>query len=183
MHLQTLGHMQSQGWLSKWSDTNVGGAWQGKNPEQLQMCIKQKLQLRKLNRTQPLPTVSRHKNPLRRISTHFWGIIQHYYEFIHYNEFIHYGLLRFLFFRVYCTILPRHHVKMAGRLSSSSSIEEAKEYLLDNGIDDEIADNFRRNKVDGSTLVKLTVEDVKELVPLVHVQPAVREILQTIKVD
>ena len=72
---------------------------------------------------------------------------------------------------------------MAGHLLSSSSIEEVKEYLLDNGIDDEIADNFRRNKVDGSALVKLTEEDVKELVPLVGVRPAVREILQTIKVD
>jgi len=79
------------------------------------------------------------------------------------------GLLRFLFFGIYCTNLLRHHGKMAGRLLSSSSIEEVKEYLLDNGIDDEIVDNFRRNKVDGSALVKLTEEDVKELVPLVGV--------------
>ena len=62
---------------------------------------------------------------------------------------------------VYRSVPPGHHIKKAGNLSSSSSYDEVRKYLLESGIDDEIAENFKRNKVDGFALVKLTEQDIK----------------------
>ena len=74
IYLQTLGHMRLViKMIPMWR-------WQGKKTNKNNhryQCIQQKLQLHKLSRTQPLPTVFYNKNPLSSINTHSWGIIQH----------------------------------------------------------------------------------------------------------
>ena len=80
IHLQTLNHIIRHAITRLVIKMIPMWAWQGgkklltKNP---QTCIQQKLQLHKLSRTQPLPTVFYNKNPLSSINTHSWGIIQH----------------------------------------------------------------------------------------------------------
>ena len=58
------------------------------------------------------------------------------------------------------------------------SVDDIEDLLLEKGIPEEVADNFRKNCVTGAAFLKLTEGDLKELVPMIGVRTTVREILQ-----
>ena len=61
---------------------------------------------------------------------------------------------------------------------SGFSVDDIEDLLLERGIPEEVADNFRENCVTGAAFLKLTEGDLKELVPMIGVRTTVREILQ-----
>lgn len=58
------------------------------------------------------------------------------------------------------------------------TVEDVEEYLEDKGISDDIVRNFRRNLVTGAAFLRLTEEDLRELVPLVGERTILRELLK-----
>ena len=61
---------------------------------------------------------------------------------------------------------------------SGFSVDDIEDLLLEKGVPEEVADNFRENCVTGAAFLKLTEGDLKELVPMIGVRTIVREILQ-----
>ena len=57
-----------------------------------------------------------------------------------------------------------------------------EDYLLKKGITIEVASNFKKNLVTGEAFLKLTEEDLKELVGLIGVRTKIRDILKVLKV-
>lgn len=60
---------------------------------------------------------------------------------------------------------------------SGFSVDDVEDLLLERGIPEDVADNFRDNCVTGAAFLKLTEGDLKELVPMIGVRTMVREIL------
>lgn len=64
---------------------------------------------------------------------------------------------------------------------SEFSMEELADFFIENGVCSEVTENFVRNHVSGKEFVKLTPDDIKELVPIVGYRTKIRDILQTYK--
>ena len=58
-------------------------------------------------------------------------------------------------------------------------VEDFSEYLLDRGFDATVVKAFEENRISGDLFVKLTDDDLKELVPLIGVRLGVRELLHS----
>ncbi len=56
------------------------------------------------------------------------------------------------------------------------TIEELAERLEDEGLSDEVFENFRRNRVTGAAFLQLTEDDLRELVPLIGDRTGVRKL-------
>jgi hypothetical protein len=67
---------------------------------------------------------------------------------------------------------------MASSSVESFTVEEFGSFLSDKNVDEEIIDNFRRNKVSGASFLVLTERDINELVPSVGLRPQIRAILK-----
>lgn len=63
---------------------------------------------------------------------------------------------------------------------ASLSVEDLQAFLLDKGICSEIVSNFVTNRVSGSAFLKLTEEDLKDLVPIIGVRTDIRDILSQV---
>lgn len=63
----------------------------------------------------------------------------------------------------------------------TKTVDEFKEYLLERGISERVAENFHENEVSGSAFLKLTEEDIKELVPPIGIRSAIRNIIKELK--
>ena len=63
---------------------------------------------------------------------------------------------------------------------ASLSVEELKAFLLEEGICSEIVSNFVTNRVSGSAFLKLTEEDLRDLVPIIGVRTEIRDILSRV---
>lgn len=60
---------------------------------------------------------------------------------------------------------------------SGFSVDDVEDLLLERGIPEDVADNFRDNCATGAAFLKLTEGDLKELVQMIGVRTMVREIL------
>lgn len=60
---------------------------------------------------------------------------------------------------------------------SDFSVDDLVDFLLEKGVCEDVAENFRKNRVSGTAFLKLTEEDLKELVPIIGVRTEVRDIL------
>lgn len=58
------------------------------------------------------------------------------------------------------------------------NVEELRDFIEERGVCEEIAENFERIRISGKAFLKLTEDDVKELVPIIGVR---REILKEYK--
>ena len=58
------------------------------------------------------------------------------------------------------------------------TVEEFEECPEDEGLSDEVVENFRRNCVTGAAFLQLTEDDLRELVPLIGERTVVRELLK-----
>ena len=58
------------------------------------------------------------------------------------------------------------------------SISELKEYLVEKGVSADAVENFEKNQVSGSVFLKLTEEDLRELVPLIGVRAGIRDLIK-----
>ena len=56
---------------------------------------------------------------------------------------------------------------MASSSFESLTVEEFGSFLSDKNVDEEVIDNFKRNKVSGAAFLMLTERDINELVPSV----------------
>lgn len=80
------------------------------------------------------------------------------------------------------TLTPRAAVSMASNKSFTElTVQEVEDYLEGKGVGDDVIANFRRNRVTGAAFLRLTEEDLRELVPLIGERTDVREILKRIK--
>lgn len=62
---------------------------------------------------------------------------------------------------------------------SELSVEELAEFLRENGVSNEITKNFVQNRVSGKAFEQLTLDDIKELVPIIGYRTQIRDILHT----
>ena len=67
---------------------------------------------------------------------------------------------------------------MASSSIESLTVEEFGSFLSDKNVDEEVIDNFKRNKVSGAAFLMLTERDINELVPSVGLRPQIRAILK-----
>ncbi len=67
---------------------------------------------------------------------------------------------------------------MAASSVESFTVEEFGSFLSDKNVDEEVIDNFKRNKVSGAAFLMLTERDINELVPSVGLRPQIRAILK-----
>ena len=58
-------------------------------------------------------------------------------------------------------------------------VEDFSANLLDRGFDATVTRAFEKNRISGAVFVKLTDDELKELVPLIGVQLGVRELLHS----
>ena len=58
------------------------------------------------------------------------------------------------------------------------SVQELKQYLLQNGVSVEIANNFEKNCVSGASFVKLTEDDIASII---GVRTIIRDLLRQSK--
>lgn len=61
---------------------------------------------------------------------------------------------------------------------AAKDIDSMKSFLASKGVCEEVIDNFYVNKVSGEAFLKLTEEDLKELVPLIGTRTKIRSILE-----
>ncbi len=61
------------------------------------------------------------------------------------------------------------------------TVEDVEEYLEDYGVSDDVVTNFRRNRVTGAAFLKLTEDDLRELVPLIGERTNLRDLLKQSK--
>ena len=61
------------------------------------------------------------------------------------------------------------------------TIEELGSFLSEKNVDEEVIDNFKKNKVSGASFVKLTDNDLNDLIPSIGLRPEVRAILKESK--
>lgn len=61
------------------------------------------------------------------------------------------------------------------------TIEELGTFLSEKNVDDEVIDNFKKNKVSGASFLKLTESDLNDLIPSIGLRPEVRAILKESK--
>lgn len=67
---------------------------------------------------------------------------------------------------------------MASAAVESLTVEELGSFLSDENVDEEVIDNFKRNKVSGAAFLMLTERDINELVPSIGLRPQIRAILK-----
>ena len=67
---------------------------------------------------------------------------------------------------------------MASASVESLTVEEFGSFLSNKNVDDEVIDNFKRNKVSGAAFLMLTDRDINELVPSIGLRPQIRAILK-----
>ncbi len=72
-------------------------------------------------------------------------------------------------------------LKKMTNISVGSTVSEVKEYLLDRGIPEKVAEDFYRNKICGQAFFNLTEDDLKELVPLIGIRAKLREMVKKVK--
>ena len=58
------------------------------------------------------------------------------------------------------------------------TVEEFEEHLEDEGLSDEVVENFQRNCVMEAAFLQLTEDGLRELVPLIGERTVVRELLK-----
>lgn len=61
------------------------------------------------------------------------------------------------------------------------TVEEFEEHLEDEGLSDEVVENFQRNCVMEAAFLQLTEDGLRELVPLIGERTVVRELLKQSK--
>ena len=61
------------------------------------------------------------------------------------------------------------------------TVDELEEYLEAKGIGEDIVRNFGRNWISGVALLRLTEDNLRELVPLISERTSVRELLKQSK--
>ena len=66
------------------------------------------------------------------------------------------------------------------RAHNSAQLDQ-HEYLLERGISERVAENFQENEVSGSAFLKLSEEDIRELVPPIGIRAAIRDMLEELK--
>lgn len=59
-------------------------------------------------------------------------------------------------------------------------VEEMADYLLEKGVPPDMVSNFETNLVNGKSFLKLTDEDLKELVPVLGLRAEIRDILKNV---
>lgn len=57
-------------------------------------------------------------------------------------------------------------------------MSEFQDFLIQISIPSHIAANFFGNEVSGQVFLKLTEDDIKELVPVIGIRPKVRDIIE-----
>ena len=70
---------------------------------------------------------------------------------------------------------------MARKRVDELTVNEFEEFLEDEGLSDEVVENFRRNRVTGAAFLQLTEDDLRELIPLIGQRTVVRELLKQSK--
>lgn len=60
-------------------------------------------------------------------------------------------------------------------------IEELGSFLSEKNVDEEVIDNFKKNKVSGASFIQLTDNDLNDLIPSIGLRPEVRAILKESK--
>ena len=63
------------------------------------------------------------------------------------------------------------------------NVEELADYLLGEGICSEVLTNFATNRISGSVSLKLTEDELKDLVPIIGVRTEIRDILSKVRLD
>ena len=61
------------------------------------------------------------------------------------------------------------------------TIEELGSFLSEKNVDEEVIDNFKKNKVSGASFVKMTGDDLNDLIPSIGLRPEVRAILRRVR--
>lgn len=61
---------------------------------------------------------------------------------------------------------------------SAKDVDAMMGFLISKGVCEEVAENFHVNQVSGEAFLKLTEEDLKELVPLIGTRTKIRSILE-----
>ena len=61
------------------------------------------------------------------------------------------------------------------------NVEELTDYLLREGISSEGLTNFATNRISGSAFLKLTEDDLKDLIPIIGVRSEIRDILLKVR--
>lgn len=72
-------------------------------------------------------------------------------------------------------------MSMARKRVDELTVNEFEEFLEDEGLSDEVVENFRRNRVTGAAFLQLTEDDLRELIPLIGQRTVVRELLKQSK--
>ena len=61
------------------------------------------------------------------------------------------------------------------------TVDELEDYLEDKGVSEDVVRNFGRNRISGAAFLRLTEDDLRELVPLIGERTSVRELLKQSK--